>query len=87
MGFKQFFNPAPDLQHHTYSLTYDGKLLTCPVDPSFKIHRLLDVGTGTGIWAMDYGKWSFEKFMYKHKMLKLLAADEHPETKVSSFLP
>ncbi|KAH7327120.1 S-adenosyl-L-methionine-dependent methyltransferase [Rhexocercosporidium sp. MPI-PUGE-AT-0058] len=32
-----------DLQHHLYLLTYDGQL-----------SRVLDVGTGTGIWAIDY---------------------------------
>jgi len=39
-----------------YSLTYGGKLLTCPIDPNFQIHRVLDIGTGTGIWAIDYGE-------------------------------
>jgi ribosomal protein L11 methylase PrmA len=45
-----------DMQHHVYSLCYDGKLFTCPIDKDFKVHRVLDVGTGTGIWAIDYGK-------------------------------
>jgi tRNA1(Val) A37 N6-methylase TrmN6 len=42
-----------DLQHHLLNLTL-GKLVTCPIDKR-KLHRVLDVGTGTGIWAMDFG--------------------------------
>jgi cyclopropane fatty-acyl-phospholipid synthase-like methyltransferase len=32
----------------------DGKLYTAPIPKEQKIHRVLDVGTGTGIWAIDY---------------------------------
>lgn len=35
-------------------MTYDGKLFTAPIDTK-KTFRVLDVGTGTGIWAIDYG--------------------------------
>jgi len=44
-----------DLQHHLFGLTFDGKLFTCPVATEKQIHRVLDVGTGTGIWAIDFG--------------------------------
>lgn len=40
-----------DLQHHLNLLTYEGKLNLCPFDKEKPIHRVLDVGTGTGIWA------------------------------------
>ncbi|KAF8855637.1 S-adenosyl-L-methionine-dependent methyltransferase [Acephala macrosclerotiorum] len=43
-----------DLQHHLFTLTFDGKLFTCPVAEEKQIHRVLDVGTGTGIWAIDF---------------------------------
>ena len=33
-------------------LTLDGKLYLAPVGD--EIHNLLDVGTGTGIWAIDF---------------------------------
>jgi methylase of polypeptide subunit release factors len=47
---------SPDLQHHLFLLTLDGKLgLAPPNDPDAKVGRVLDIGTGTGIWAMDYG--------------------------------
>jgi SAM-dependent methyltransferase len=43
-----------DLQHHLFNLTFDGKLFTCPVAQKKQIHHVLDVGTGTGIWAIDF---------------------------------
>jgi SAM-dependent methyltransferase len=43
-----------DLQHHLFSLTFDGKLFTCPVAQKRQIHQVLDAGTGTGIWAIDF---------------------------------
>ena len=40
-----------DLVHHIYSLLLDGKLYLAPVGKTPQ--RILDLGTGTGIWAMD----------------------------------
>jgi trans-aconitate methyltransferase len=47
-------NDRLDLQHHLFSLTFDGKLFTAPIPREKQLHRVLDVGTGTGIWAMDF---------------------------------
>ena len=46
-----------DLQHHLFLLTQNQKLLNCPAEPA-KLHRVLDLGTGTGIWVMDFGDHS-----------------------------
>lgn len=43
-------NETQDLAHHMYLLTLDGKLHLAPIENP---HRILDVGTGTGIWAID----------------------------------
>ncbi|KAK4172390.1 Phosphoethanolamine N-methyltransferase 1 [Triangularia setosa] len=44
-----------DLQHHVFYLTFDNKLFTCPAGKEGKpIKRVLDAGTGTGIWAVDF---------------------------------
>jgi hypothetical protein len=43
-----------DLQHALFLLTHNGKLLVGPVDLP-RVHRVLDLGTGTGIWAIDFG--------------------------------
>ncbi|POR38686.1 Methyltransferase [Tolypocladium paradoxum] len=59
-----------DFQHELFSLMFDGKLYHAPLN---EVHRALDVGCGTGMWAIDfdYGSsfWSFQ-------------ADQHPECQV-----
>ncbi|KAL8376637.1 hypothetical protein RB595_007647 [Gaeumannomyces hyphopodioides] len=44
-------NEALDIAHHIMCLALDNKLFLAPVDNP---QRLLDVGTGTGIWAIDF---------------------------------
>ena len=41
-----------DLLHHIFKLMLDGELFRAPIPPD--PHRVLDFGTGTGIWAMDF---------------------------------
>lgn len=41
-----------DLQHHVLTLTIEGNHCLCPKNDTAK--RVLDLGTGTGIWAMEY---------------------------------
>ncbi|KAK1754143.1 S-adenosyl-L-methionine-dependent methyltransferase [Echria macrotheca] len=40
-----------DIMHHAYTLCGDGKLFQAPVESP---QSVLDVGTGTGIWAIDF---------------------------------
>jgi len=40
-----------DLKHHVFKLILGGKLLLAPIDPNPQ--RILDIGTGTGIWAIE----------------------------------
>lgn len=40
-----------DLYHHIFLSLLGGQLFTAPLD---KPQRVLDVGTGTGIWAIDF---------------------------------
>lgn len=42
-----------DLQNHLFSLTLEGKLYLAPLNPK-KLHNVLDIGTGTGIWAIEF---------------------------------
>ncbi|WYZ44935.1 hypothetical protein EsH8_VIII_000251 [Colletotrichum jinshuiense] len=50
-------NDRLDLQHNLFLLTFGDKLgLSPPNDPDSKVKRALDIGTGTGIWAVDFGE-------------------------------
>nr|XP_036585852.1 methyltransferase domain-containing protein [Colletotrichum truncatum]KAF6796043.1 methyltransferase domain-containing protein [Colletotrichum truncatum] len=41
-----------DMVHHLWMLTWDGDICLSPKKKTAK--RVLDLGTGTGIWALDY---------------------------------
>ena len=41
-----------DLHHHVFRLTLDGQLFQSPLTKAPR--RVLDVGTGTGIWAVEF---------------------------------
>ncbi|KAE9578022.1 hypothetical protein CGMCC3_g5757 [Colletotrichum fructicola] len=46
-----------DLQHNLFLLTLDNKLgLAPPNEPDSSVQRVLDIGTGTGIWAVEFGE-------------------------------
>ncbi|KAF5522219.1 putative methyltransferase tdiE [Colletotrichum aenigma] len=45
-------NSRLELQHRIWNLTLDGELALCPAHKTAK--NVLDMGTGTGIWAIDY---------------------------------
>ncbi|KAK5656086.1 hypothetical protein OQA88_5225 [Cercophora sp. LCS_1] len=42
-----------DLVHHCLCLIFDGKLTQAPLEKG-KVKNVLDVGTGTGTWAIDF---------------------------------
>ncbi|KAK2013967.1 S-adenosyl-L-methionine-dependent methyltransferase [Colletotrichum eremochloae] len=49
-------NERLDLQHSIYLLTLGDKLgLAPPNDKNSGVKRVLDIGTGTGLWAIDFG--------------------------------
>ncbi|KAI8648345.1 hypothetical protein NCS56_01518800 [Fusarium sp. Ph1] len=45
-------NTSMDIQHHVWTLLLDGKLHLAPLPE--RVGKVLDVGTGTGIWAIDF---------------------------------
>ncbi|OLN86445.1 Phosphomethylethanolamine N-methyltransferase 2 [Colletotrichum chlorophyti] len=46
-------NEAWDINHHLLTLSMGDKLHLAPLDKS-KLRKALDIGTGTGIWAIDF---------------------------------
>jgi SAM-dependent methyltransferase len=46
-------NDRLDLYHHIQTLSLGGKLHLAPIGENPQ--RILDIGTGTGIWAIDMG--------------------------------
>lgn len=43
-----------DLQHHLFRMTLDGALHKAPIQDD--VHHVLDVGTGSGIWALEFAE-------------------------------
>jgi methylase of polypeptide subunit release factors len=41
-----------DIMHHIYNMLLGGRLHAAPLDEE-RTQRILDVGTGTGIWAVE----------------------------------
>jgi len=51
--YKRLTQRRLDIQHHLWALTLEGKLgLSPPHEKGASPERVLDVGTGTGSWAM-----------------------------------
>jgi predicted O-methyltransferase YrrM len=44
-----------DLQHHMCVQMQDNRLYISPAGKEKPLSRVLDLGTGTGIWAIDLG--------------------------------
>ncbi|KIN02708.1 hypothetical protein OIDMADRAFT_120239, partial [Oidiodendron maius Zn] len=45
------------LQHHLFLLTLSGELHIAPIDDIQRaVHTVLDIGTGTGLWAQEFAE-------------------------------
>ena len=43
-----------DLQHQLYRITLEDRLFLAPIGEN--VQEALDVGTGTGLWAIEFGE-------------------------------
>ncbi|KXH60988.1 methyltransferase domain-containing protein [Colletotrichum salicis] len=70
-----------DLQHHLWLVTLEGELATSPGRETAK--RVLDLGTGTGIWAIDFGElWLAPKAILTGCTTNSSPADTYPGSEV-----
>ncbi|KAH7241257.1 S-adenosyl-L-methionine-dependent methyltransferase [Fusarium tricinctum] len=58
-----------DMNHHCLTLGIKGKLHLAPIDTS-RISKALDIGTGTGIWAIDFAD--------EHPNIEVIGTDVSP---------
>lgn len=58
-----------DMQHHIFLLAFNGELSIAPHVKNPQ--KILDLGTGTGIWAIDAGEYVFflSFFFFSHASL------------------
>jgi ubiquinone/menaquinone biosynthesis C-methylase UbiE len=61
-------NDRLDLQNHLFMMTLENKLYLSPLQKD--IHNAIDVGTGTGIWAIDFAE--------EHPEAKIVGTDLSP---------
>lgn len=68
-----------DLQHNIYLLMLDGKLHLAPLE-NMKggLHNVLDIATGTGIWAIDFGMICF--IFFDPALLYYFLPDQAPNS-------
>ncbi|KAB5526406.1 hypothetical protein GE09DRAFT_1064994 [Coniochaeta sp. 2T2.1] len=53
-----------DLQHHLFLLTFNNQL---HLSPTGQLHNVLDIGTGTGIWAIDFDDAEEDDWLFPTK--------------------
>lgn len=57
LPFNTHLTSELDMQHEIFTYTIGDRLGRAPpCDEDAKVGRVLDVGTGTGIWAIDFGE-------------------------------
>jgi ubiquinone/menaquinone biosynthesis C-methylase UbiE len=70
-----------DLQHHLYKLMLDERLYLAPIKKNPQ--NVLDIGTGTGLWAIEFGSSMRQEYRsIRYRMLRYHAADENPSAVV-----
>jgi ubiquinone/menaquinone biosynthesis C-methylase UbiE len=62
-------------------VVFDGKIFLAPIDPNAETeYHVLDIGTGTGKWAVEFGK--LYPLLMAPDMILIEQATEYPNSKV-----
>jgi hypothetical protein len=69
-----------DLFHHIMSLRMNGELHWAPIGDNPQ--RILDIGTGTGIWAIDMGTRARPVHLKEDFSLTLDPGDKYPSAEI-----
>ena len=69
-----------DLLHHCLILRTSGNHFFAPIDPHPQ--RILDLGTGTGIWAMEMGKYITVYSTVQVLTDEMIPGDKYPSAEV-----
>lgn len=71
-----------DMQHHMFKLINEGRLFFAPVENP---QRILDIGTGSGIWPMEMGMLPpllLLMFSREHPFLRIPLASIFPQAEI-----
>ena len=70
-----------DLQHQLFRATLSDELFAAPVkELEGGLHNVLDVATGTGIWAAEFG--AYFSLFHPRRSLTINTASQFPATNV-----
>jgi SAM-dependent methyltransferase len=63
-----------DLQHQLFLMAFEDKLHLAPLeDLRGGIQNVIDIATGTGIWAIDFGSPSLSSFLLSRRSCKFVS--------------
>ena len=69
-------NDRLDMHHHLATIMLRGRLHVVPLEENMPV-RVLDVGTGTGIWAVEMGQFDISAYFNCHSSQLIFSERRH----------